>query len=145
MTTPRTRGARAICLDRSGHVVLVRQSYTRGWFLPGGAIKAGEQVPTGLIRELREEIGLQSYGQVEVLFELEHRPSHKHDTQSILVLRDVEIAPFLSMEIEAIGIFPPTRLPSGTHSSTRYKIERAMSVLSGDERDWTAIPIPTET
>lgn len=145
VTTPQTRGARALCLTREDRVVLVRQSYTKGWFLPGGAIKGGEQVATGLVRELREEIGLTSHGQAEALFDISHRPSHKHDTQSLILLRDVDLSPSLSLEIEAIGLFSLADLPSNTHPSTRYKIERILSVLAGDGRDWTGVPIPAET
>ena len=52
-------GAFAIIFDDEGRV-LVSRRVDSGWFnLPGGGVDPGESVPEGLIREVREETGLE--------------------------------------------------------------------------------------
>ena len=52
-----------LILERDGCVLLAERSatgYADGWFnLPSGKLEAGEDVVTGMIREAREEIGIQ--------------------------------------------------------------------------------------
>ena len=52
-------GAFAIIFDEAGKV-LVSRRVDSGWFnLPGGGVEPDESVPEGLIREVREETGLE--------------------------------------------------------------------------------------
>ena len=52
--------ATAVIRDRAGRVLLVKHSYGRyNWELPGGSIERGEPVVVGVIREVREETGLE--------------------------------------------------------------------------------------
>lgn len=52
-------GAAAIILNDEGHVLLVKQSYGAfNWELPGGAAEPGESPAEAVIREVREETGL---------------------------------------------------------------------------------------
>ncbi|MDL4776588.1 NUDIX domain-containing protein [Actinomadura xylanilytica] len=56
---PRTRGAAsALLLDDLGRVLLVKPTYSAGWFLPGGVIEEGESPLTACVRECQEELGL---------------------------------------------------------------------------------------
>ncbi len=52
---------------REGKVALVRQRYSKGWHLPGGGVNRGEVEVVGLLRELREEIGLSGAHPPELL------------------------------------------------------------------------------
>src|SRR5580765_3762409 len=61
VTRPRTLGVRAIVLSPDGRIVMVRHSYVRGWYLPGGGREAGEDPQAAILRELREEIGLDDH------------------------------------------------------------------------------------
>ncbi|MGH2601839.1 MAG: NUDIX hydrolase [Dehalococcoidia bacterium] len=47
----------AVILDDAGRVLMLRARYSGHWLLPGGAIEAGEDPVTGLLRECREELG----------------------------------------------------------------------------------------
>lgn len=43
--------------DPEGRIALVRNGWTDGWFLPGGAVEPGEQLVEATKREVREETG----------------------------------------------------------------------------------------
>lgn len=47
----------AVIPDQEGRVLLLRSRYSGLWQLPGGIVKAGEDLLTGLQRECREEVG----------------------------------------------------------------------------------------
>lgn len=55
---PVVLGVAGAILDRQGRVLLVRQTYMKGWRLPGGAIELGEGPRKAIRRELEEELGL---------------------------------------------------------------------------------------
>jgi 8-oxo-dGTP diphosphatase len=48
----------AVVVWHDGKVLKVRHSYRRGWCLPGGAVRRGEDPRLAACRELREEVGL---------------------------------------------------------------------------------------
>ena len=56
---PMTMGARAIVENADGKVLLVRHTYTKGLYLPGGGVEHGETVQDTMRKELREEAGLE--------------------------------------------------------------------------------------
>jgi 8-oxo-dGTP diphosphatase len=51
----------AVCLIErdDGAVLLVRQVYRRGWGVPGGLTRRGEEIADCARREVREEVGLE--------------------------------------------------------------------------------------
>ena len=53
-----TLGVRAAVFDRDGRVLLVRHSYVKGWYMPGGGVEPGEAMHEALTRELIEEGGI---------------------------------------------------------------------------------------
>ena len=60
LRTPVAFGVSAIVPDAQGRLLLVRQRYTPGWHLPGGGVDRGEPPAKAVVRELQEEVGLQS-------------------------------------------------------------------------------------
>jgi 8-oxo-dGTP pyrophosphatase MutT (NUDIX family) len=55
---PRTRGAAsALLLDDVGRILLVKPTYTEGWYLPGGVIEENESPLAACVRECEEELG----------------------------------------------------------------------------------------
>jgi 8-oxo-dGTP diphosphatase len=52
-------GAAAAVLDRKGRLLLVRRADTGRWGLPGGGLEAGESLAHTVMREAREETGLE--------------------------------------------------------------------------------------
>ncbi|STY30004.1 MutT/nudix family protein [Legionella wadsworthii] len=54
----KTLGARALILNESNQILLVKHTYQPHWHLPGGGVKKGESAQEALIRELKEEVGI---------------------------------------------------------------------------------------
>lgn len=137
---PRSHGVRGICLDADGRIILVKHSYMRGWFLPGGAPRAGEHSAGALLRELREELGMISCERILPLFDVEQISNYKRDKQEVFLVEGISCSSKLSIEIEAIGLFDIKDLPRDLHASTAYKIARWMS----PESDWSNVAVPEE-
>jgi len=54
-----TPAAAAVIRDGRGHVLLIRRGDGRGWSLPGGVMEPGERIVDCVVRETREETGLE--------------------------------------------------------------------------------------
>jgi len=108
---PRTFGAHALALTPQGKVVLVKLRYAPGWRLPGGGRAEHEDPRDAVLRELREEIGLVSHGEVRLAAELDEPADFKHDLAALFVVRDVRYRPRWSWEVEAIIEAPLDDLP----------------------------------
>ena len=114
-------GVHAVPVTASGKVVLVRLTYAPGWRVPGGGLKRGEGAEQGILRELREEIGLVTHGTVEPLDE--RRDAEAPELPSaFFVVRDVVYRPRRSFEVEEVGEFDPADLPEGTTRWTAHLV-----------------------
>ena len=109
---PRTFGAHALALTPDDKVIHVRLRYAPGWRLPGGGRGEREDPRDAVLRELREEIGLISHGDVQLAAELEQAPDFKRDLASLLVVRDVRYRPRWSWEVEQVIEAPLDALPA---------------------------------
>ena len=50
----------AVCaIEHDGHLLFLRQPHRDGWSLPGGLLDRGETPALGVVREIREETGLE--------------------------------------------------------------------------------------
>lgn len=58
LSRPMTLGARAVVENAEGEVLLVRHTYTKGLYLPGGGVERGETVYQTIRKELQEEGGV---------------------------------------------------------------------------------------
>ncbi len=58
LARPLTLGVRAVVIDESGRVLLVKHSYVAGWHFPGGGVEIGESCESALARELAEEANI---------------------------------------------------------------------------------------
>ena len=67
LTRSLTLGARAVVEDSEGRVLLVRQTYTKGLYFPGGGVEHNEPVVEALIRELHEEGGIDVIGRPDLI------------------------------------------------------------------------------
>lgn len=125
---PTTRGVRAILVRPDRRFLLVRHTYRTGWFLPGGAVKAGESSVSAIRREIREETGLTINGTLRVLGSYINRAEYKVDTVTVYVSPCPGSPTRQSNEIAQQQFFSPRRLPKGTSSGTRRRITEWLRV-----------------
>ncbi len=126
---PRTFGAHGVAMTPSSTIVLVRLRYAPGWRLPGGGRKKGEDAREAVLRELREEIGMTSHGDVQLACELQETPDFKRDTASLFIVRDVEYSPSWSLEVEQVTESALDKLPSNLSARTRRWLEAVRPFL----------------
>ena len=62
-----TLGVRAAVENESGRVFLVRHTYVKGWYMPGGGVERGEPALEALSRELVEEAGVKLTGSPQLV------------------------------------------------------------------------------
>lgn len=122
ITRPRTHGVRAIVFTPEGEIVLLRHSYVRGWYLPGGGREAGEEPETAILRELREEIGLEEHRALRHLGQYEHRPTFKRDRLDLFLVEGARYCWAPSFEIEEVRAFDPHALPADISARSRADI-----------------------
>jgi 8-oxo-dGTP pyrophosphatase MutT (NUDIX family) len=122
-----TLGVRAVVLDEANRVLLVRHSYTPGWYLPGGGVDRGETAEAAAIREVREETGVLCRGR-PLLHGLFHNARLKRDHVVCYVIRDFDPAPVSApdWEIAETGFFALDALPEGTTAATRRRLDEVV-------------------
>jgi 8-oxo-dGTP pyrophosphatase MutT (NUDIX family) len=120
---PRTLGVRAVAITPGGAVVLLRHSYARGWYLPGGGVDRGEDGVAAVLRELREEIGMEAHETIRPLTSFDHRPNYRRDHVDVFVVEGVRYSWRQSLEIEEVATFDPEALPPDTTAKTRAAID----------------------
>lgn len=106
------RGAHAIPLTARGTVVLVRLTYAGGWRLPGGGIGRHEPAEAGLLRELREEIGMTGFQEIVPAEDPRAIGPAAAGMEHLFLVRGVEYRPRRTLEIDAVREFALDRLPS---------------------------------
>lgn len=121
-------GAAAIIVDGDGRVLLVKQTYGRlNWELPGGGAEAGEAPDETVLREVREEAGLD----VAAI----HMTGYYHDAAADLLhfvfrceVRDGNAAPRPDLaEVSECRYWPPTALPRPISDFTIRRIHDAVA------------------
>jgi ADP-ribose pyrophosphatase YjhB (NUDIX family) len=124
----RGRGVLAVPLTPEGRLVLLRLTYAPGWRLPGGGVERGEDPRAAALRELREEIGMRSWGEVAAIDEFDHGPADR-GISTLFLVRDVLYAPRRTYEVEEVGAFHPEALPEGATPLTRAKVALALPLI----------------
>ncbi len=132
---PMTLGVRAVVERSDGKILLVRHTYTKGLFFPGGGIEKGERAETSLLRELKEEGGVELTGAARLLGIYSNEPAFPNDHVLLYHLRPEDWAagePTSFGEISERVWASPFDLPEDTTPATR---RRAAEVFEAGPND----------
>jgi 8-oxo-dGTP pyrophosphatase MutT (NUDIX family) len=123
-----TLGVRALVIDGSGRIFLVKHSYVAGWHLPGGGVERGETLLQALARELREEGNIELTGPTQLHGVFYNRRVSRRDHVALFVVREFRQSamPRPNHEIVAHGFFPLENLPDDTTRATRARIAEVL-------------------
>lgn len=120
---PKTFGVRAFVFTSDGRMLLVKHTYDRYWYLPGGGRKEGEPPDQALARELYEELGIRA-ARIERPFATYYSEREgKRDTIDVFVAHADTIEKLQRMEISAAQWFALDALPSDISPATLRRIE----------------------
>ena len=123
-----TLGIRAACFDRDGRVFLIRHTYVRGWYFPGGGVEPGETMEESLGRELMEEGGIRLDAPAPLFGMYLNRHVSRRDHVAVYVIRQFsqDRMPERNREIIDCGFFAPDALPPDTTAGTRLRIAEVL-------------------
>ncbi len=129
-----TLGVRAMVIDGTGRVFLVKHSYVDGWHLPGGGVETGETLLDGAGARTGRGGQYRADGAAGAARHLSStRASSRRDHVALYIVRDFrqESAPQPDHEIVAHGFFAPDALPAGTSRATRARIAEVFGGVAG--------------
>jgi len=127
---PIVLGSRVLVIDQN-RVLLVKMTYTKNWYLPGGGVGRRESFLDAARRELREECGL--IADRLDLFGLYTSLQHgKTDHLAVYVAKNISMDSThkQSREISETGWFAFDQLPKDVSPATRRRIEEYQLVRS---------------
>jgi ADP-ribose pyrophosphatase YjhB (NUDIX family) len=135
ITRGATLGVRAIVVDKSNNIVLVRHTYVPGWYLPGGGVERGESMLTSLKRELLEEANVRLTSEPELIGVYLNMKTSRQDHVALYLCREWEqdAVPKPNMEIAECKIFPLNDLPEEITQSTRARLTEVFEKGSKSE------------
>lgn len=126
LSRPMTLGVRAAVENAEGRVFLVRHTYIKGWFMPGGGVEHGEPALEALRRELIEEGGIELKSDPQVFgFYSNH---HNFRNDHVLLFRVPwgswkQVAPTSAGEIAETAWVDPLSPPDGITAGNRRRFD----------------------
>lgn len=120
ITKPTTVGVRLI-LEKDGAVLLVKHTYQRHWYLPGGVVKKGEYVEDAARREASEELGAK-LGDLNLFGVYTNFYEYKNDHIIVFSCDDFSLTGKTDHEIERFDFFRSDSLPNGVSPGSLRRI-----------------------
>lgn len=119
-----TLGVRAVVIDPTDRIFLVRHTYVTGWYLPGGGVEVGQTFRQALDMELREEGLIELTGEpvLHGVFLNSHVSIRDHVAVYIVRAFRQERLPEPNSEIAECGFFALSALPPDTTEGTRRRL-----------------------
>lgn len=133
LSRPMTLGVRGLVTNAAGDVLLVRHTYTPGWYMPGGGVERGETCETALRRELAEEGGVALIGAPRLLGVFSNHTNFPNDH---VLLYEIGPADWTACpadhdgEIAELKWCDPKGLPEETTAGTAKRIQEWVSGLN---------------
>lgn len=124
---PKTLGVKLLLVNNS-KVLLVRHSYIKGLFLPGGGVKDGEVFVEAAKREAFEELGLEIEN-LNFFGVYQNKKEGKIDTIVVLISNDpINITKVeLGEEISHVDFYSLDNLPADISPGSERRIEEYRS------------------
>jgi 8-oxo-dGTP pyrophosphatase MutT (NUDIX family) len=120
-----TLGVRGVVVDQSGKVLLLRHTYTPGWHFPGGGVEKGETAARSMIRELKEEAGIEAAEKDLQLLSI--HANHAFFPNDHVLLFRVNTwrqgEPTSRGEIAEIRFVDPLAPPAGVSKGTNHRLQ----------------------
>ena len=128
-------GARAIIIDDQDRILLVKHTYTGGWHLPGGGVNHGESPIQAVIREIREETGLEVTQAPQLLGIYTSKIHGVSDYPVIYVVKDFKVIKDakISFEIQQAKWFALKNLPPDIQVGTQKRIGEYLNNIPPNE------------
>ena len=122
---PIRMGVRVMMIEND-KVWLVRQTYMRGWFMPGGGLKKGETLEEATRREAREETGA-DLGAITLMGAYTNFTEWKTDHNIVFICNDFQINSKPDDEIAELRAFSLNELPSDLWPGHRRRLQEYLS------------------
>ena len=118
---PKLLGVR-VMLIQNEQVLLVRQTYLPGWFMPGGGVKRGETLDETVRREAREEVGAEMKD-LKLVGAYTNFQGFKSDHNILFLCTDFTCSGRPDREIAEVRSFPLDALPENIWPGHRLRLE----------------------
>jgi 8-oxo-dGTP pyrophosphatase MutT (NUDIX family) len=118
---PITLGVR-VMLIQEGKVLLIRQTYMSGWFMPGGGLKHGETLEQAARREAHEEVGAE-LGKLSLVGAYSSFAEWKSDHNVVFFSDEFKLSGKSDREVAEIRWFSLDALPEGLLPGHRRRLE----------------------
>lgn len=129
-----TIGVRAIVLNEQKQILLVKHSYSSGWYLPGGGVKSNESAVEGIIRELKEEAGIIVTTKPKLLAIYFHLFLSAPDYPVLYLVEDFTVEKSHSYEISEVAWFDYANLPRDISPSNKRRLDEYFLKLEAADR-----------
>ena len=133
---PQTFGVKLLLIN-DDKVLLVEQSYTEGYHLPGGGVKSGEIFEKAVKREILEELGL-DINDLQLFGVYQNTKQGNFDTVITFISTtpvDINKAK-LSNEINRADFFSLDILPTNISPGSRKRIQEYLSNNFPIAKEW---------
>lgn len=122
VTRPLMIGVRLI-LVQDGEVLLVKHTYQRHWYFPGGLVQRGETLAAAVQREAKEEAGVTLLAEPKLLGMYTNFLEGKSDHIAVFVATAYTQGPRTDRwEIADCRTFPLTALPADLSPACRRRL-----------------------
>jgi 8-oxo-dGTP pyrophosphatase MutT (NUDIX family) len=128
----KTIGARALVIKNSNEFLLVKHTYTVGWYTVGGAVERGETPREAIKRELVEEVGV--YAEDPKLFSIYYNNSEKRDDYiAFYIVDNFTQKEVKSNEIAQSKWFQYSHLNDEVSPATKRRIDEYLKIKNVEE------------
>ncbi len=128
LTRSMTLGVRGLVINENNQVLLLRHTYTPGWYFPGGGVEKGETCELSLSRELIEEAGIQIEERAQLFGVYSNHSVFPNDHVMLYIIRTWSRTDATSTgEIAELDFFDLESLPADITPGTRRRLDEVFA------------------